>query len=68
MSHCHIDITGFHFQLFGRGGMVPPPPPKGGTRGGGQQSIGGGMARDKFATFNNSKLKPYNSFKVNCVG
>ena len=26
------------------------------------------MARDAFATFNNSKFEPYNSFKVNCVG
>ena len=46
--------------------MVPPL--RGGTRGGGLLSIGGGMARDAFATFNNSKFEPYNSFKVNCVG
>ena len=46
--------------------MVPPL--RGGTRGGGQQSIGGGMARDGFATFNNYKFKPYNTFKMNCVG
>ena len=26
------------------------------------------MARDAFATSNNSKFKPYNSFKVSCVG
>ena len=47
--------------------MVPPPL-RAGTRGGGLLSIGRGIARDAFATFNNSKFKPYNSFKLNCVG
>ena len=63
---CSVEVTGFHFQLFGRGGNGPPL--RGGTRGGGQQSIGGGMAHDAFATFNNLKFKPYNTFKVKCVG
>ena len=53
---CHSNATecppGFHFQLFGRGGNGPLPL-RGGLEGGGQQSIGGGIARDTFATFKN---------------
>ena len=56
-----VSPQGFIFNFSVGGGMVPPL--RGGTT-----SIGGGMARDAFGTFNNSKFKPYNSFKVNCVG
>ena len=57
---------GFIFNFSEGGGMVPPP--KGGDSRGGTAVHRGGMARDTFATYNSSKLEPYNSFKVNCVG
>ena len=53
-------MQGFIFNFLVGGGMGPPL--RGGTRGGGQQSVGGGMARDAFATFDNPRFKPSNRF------
>ena len=44
-----------------------PKPISGGLEGG-IAVHRGGMARDRLVTFNNSKFKPYSSFKVKCVG
>ena len=44
----NVTRQGFIFNFSVGGGMFPP-----GDSRGGQQSIGGGMARDAFATFKN---------------
>ena len=55
-SYTYMERQGFIFNFSVGGKMVPPL--RGGTRGEGQQPIGGGMARDAFATFKKFKFKP----------
>jgi hypothetical protein len=60
MTNLLATLQGFIFN-FSVGGRIVPPL-GGELKGGGQQSVGGGMARDPLATFDNSRFKPSKSF------